>query len=606
MDANGENLTFVHDHGDNPQYIADGKRILFTTGGQLFGALEKKMKSVDLNGKDEKTHFKIKYANQWAPSPDGKWLAFTELHKAYVCAMPQTGLEVDLSGDTKAVPVAQVSRDAGYNLHWSGDSKKLHWTLGDEYFSNDLKDRFTFLPGAPDSLPAMDSTGIKIGLKLKADMPSGVVAFTNARIITMEGDEVIENGTLIVKDNKIADISKGKIAIPDNAYVLDCQGKTIMPGIIDAHAHSGNFRYGMSPQKQWEYYANLAYGVTTSHDPSANSEMVFSHSELLKTGEMVGPRLFSTGTILYGADGDFKAVINSLDDARSALRRTAAFGAFSVKSYNQPRREERQWVMAAAKEQNILVVPEGGSFFYHNLSMVADGHTGVEHNIPVAPLHEDVIQFWKRTKTHNTPTLIVCYGAVNGEYYWYQHTNVWEKTRLLNFTPRSVVDERSRHVTKLPEEEYENGHILVSESCKKMQDAGININLGAHGQLQGLGAHWELWMLEQGGMSPHQALKCATINGATYLGMDDELGSLKKGKLADLIVMDKNPLENIRNSESISYVMINGRLYNPDTMDEIGNNPKKRTKFWFEQAGSQINGTSLGRTRTKSGCVCGH
>lgn len=253
------------------------------------------------------------------------------------------------------------------------------------------------------------------------------------------------------------------------------------------------------------------------HDPSVNSEMAFSNAEMLKAGRMVGPRLFSTGTILYGADGDFKAPVNSLDDARIALRRTKAWGAFSVKSYNQPRRDQRQQIIAAARELDMLVVPEGGSFFYHNVNQMVDGHTGVEHNLPVAPLYQDVINLWKNTKTHNTPTLIVNYGGLNGEYYWYQNTDVWKKERLLRFTPRHIVDSRSRHVTKAPEEEYENGHILVSRSCKKLQDAGVNINLGAHGQLNGLGAHWELWMLAQGGMSNMQALRCATINGAVYL-----------------------------------------------------------------------------------------
>lgn len=301
---------------------------------------------------------------------------------------------------------------------------------------------------------------------------------------------------------------------------------------------------------------------------------------------MVGPRLFSTGTILYGADGDFKAVVNSLEDAKSAIRRTKAYGAFSVKSYNQPRRDQRQQVMQAARELGIIVVPEGGSFFFHNMSMVQDGHTGVEHNIPVAPLYNDVISFWKETKTHNTPTLVVAYGGVSGEYYWYQNTNVWEQKRLLTFTPRSVVDSRSRHRIMLPQEEYDNGHILVSQSLKKLQDNGVNINLGAHGQLQGLGAHWELWMLQQGGMSNHQSLKCATINGAKYLGMDKQIGSLEAGKLADLIVLDKNPLENIRHSETVKYTMINGRLYDAATMNEIGNYDKKRTQFFFEQDGN--------------------
>jgi imidazolonepropionase-like amidohydrolase len=259
----------------------------------------------------------------------------------------------------------------------------------------------------------MDTTGIEIKLNVTADRPEGRIALTNARIITMEGNEVIENGTVLLNGNKIEKIGK-RVRIPADAQTIDCSGKTIMPGIVDVHGHLGDFRYGLSPQRNWYYYANLAYGVTTAHDPSSNSEMIFSHSEMIKSGAMVGPRLFSTGTILYGAEGDFKAVINNLDDARSAIRRTKAYGAFSVKSYNQPRREQRQQIIQAARELGIMVVPEGGSTFQHNMSMLTDGHTGIEHNIPVAPLYRDVQQFWKSTDAHNTPTLIVNTAASTG------------------------------------------------------------------------------------------------------------------------------------------------------------------------------------------------
>jgi imidazolonepropionase-like amidohydrolase/Tol biopolymer transport system component len=603
---------FMGNLGENPRFSADGARIYVQTGGTLFGALDKSLKSYDLNGKDERIHVKSKYAHSFTVSPDGQWLAFIELHKTYICAFPQTGKTLEISGGATSVPVTCVSRDAGYNLHWSSDSKRLHYTLGEEYFAIDLKDRFAYLPGAPDSLPPLPEAGIKIGLTLKTDRPEGVVVFENARIITMEGEQVIENGVLEVTNNKIsfvgtsADYAK-KAKSAGKKYRVNCKGKTIMPGIIDVHAHPGNFRFGLNPQKQWEYYAQLAYGVTTQHDPSVNSEMAFSNAEMIRSGRMVGPRSYSTGTILYGADGDFKAPVNSLDDARSTLRRTKAWGAFSVKSYNQPRRDQRQQIIAAARELNMLVVPEGGSFFHHNLTQVVDGHTGVEHNIPIAPLYSDVTTLWSKTRAHNTPTLIVNYGGLNGEYQWYQNSEVWKKKPLLHFTPKHILDERSRHRTMAPEEEYQNGHILVSKSCKKLQDAGVNINLGAHGQLNGLGAHWELWMIQQGGMSNLQALRCATINGAKYLGMDREIGSLATGKLADLIVLDKNPLDNIQNTESIRYVMVNGRLYDAQTMNEIGNYDQKRSKFWFEQPGAQTSsGAGMRHTCHEQKCVCGH
>lgn len=571
--------------GANPTFLPDGRIFYQTDEGE-----NKVYKSIGTDGKDVRTHFTSTYATSVVPSPDGKWIAFIELFKAYIAAFPQTGRSMELSAKTEAIPVSQIAKDAGLNLEWSSNSKKIHWTYSDEYFTSDLNKRFAFMEGSPKDVGPMDSTGVKINLQLPSDKPKGKVVLKNARIITMKGDEVIENGTVIINENKIEAIGNAaEIAIPGDAKVIDCAGKTIMPGMVDVHSHLSTWRTGPSPQKQWSYYANLAFGVTTTHDPSSVSEMVFSQSEMVKAGYMVGPRVYSTGTILYGAEGDFKAVINSLDDARSAVARTQAFGAFSVKSYNQPRREQRQQVIQSARDLKVMVVPEGGSTFFHNMSEILDGHTTIEHNIPIADVSNDVVKLWSASKTAYTPTLIVAYGAINGEDYFYQKTNVWENKRLLNFFPRAIIDSRSRHRKIIPEEEYDNGFILVSRSCKKLADAGVKVNIGSHGQIQGIGAHWELWMFQLGGMTPLQAIRCATLNGAFTIGMDDQIGSLEKGKLADLVVMDKNPLENIRNTESIKYVMINGRIFDAESMNEIGNYDVKRTKFYWENTKSNNN-----------------
>ena len=583
MDANGSNPRLVTNQGEFPQFTKEGDRLFFQTGGSFMGSITKELKSVDLNGQDQRTHIQSKYANRLVPSPDNDWIAFTHLHKAYVAPLVLNGQTVDLDNKSTSVPVSQLTQDAGINLHWSSDSKQIHWTMGEAYFTNQLLDRFTFLPDSPEKVAEPTSEGIDIGLRAAVDKPQGRIAFTNARILTMEGDEVIEKGTLIVNQNKIEAVGNtGDIDIPGDAKQYDLSGRTIMPGIVDVHAHIGAFRNGLPVQQNWQFYANLAYGVTTAHDPSANTEAVFSLAEMVKSGALVGPRIYSTGFILYGADGDFKAVINDIDDARSSIKRTAAFGALSVKSYNQPRRDQRQQVIQAAREQQINVMPEGGSTFFHNMSMIMDGHTGIEHNIPIAPIYKDVIEFWSASEVGYTPTLLVNYGGLNAEYYWYQKTNVWENEKLLQFTPRGIIDSRSRHRMMVPDEEYENSHILTSEATTKLANSGVKVNLGAHGQLQGLGAHWELWSLQQGGMTNMQALQAATINGAEYIGAGNDIGSLKEGKLADLIILDKNPLEDIKNTESIKYTMINGRLYDADTMDEIGNEPKKRNKFYWE------------------------
>jgi imidazolonepropionase-like amidohydrolase len=214
------------------------------------------------------------------------------------------------------------------------------------------------------------------------------------------------------------------------------------------------------------------------------------------------------------------------------------------------------------------------------MTHILDGHTGVEHNVPVAPLYNDVLTLWSNSKTGYTPTLIVNYGGLSGEYYWYQHTNVWENERLLAFTPRSVVDARSRRREMAGEDDY--FYQDVSRAAKALIDRGGKVQIGAHGQIQGIGAHWELWMLAQGGMTPHEALRSATLAGAEYLGLDRDLGSLEPGKLADLVVLERDPLADIRNSDSVAQVMLNGRLYDGRTLDEVAPLRRPRGKFFWE------------------------
>ena len=362
---------------------------------------------------------------------------------------------------------------------------------------------------------------------------------------------------------------------------MDASGKTILPGFVDVHWHGSQGSSEITPQQNWFNYASMAFGVTTVHDPSNDTSTFFAASELGKAGMITAPRLYSTGTILYGADGDFKAIVDSLEDAESHLRRMKAAGAFSVKSYNQPRRDQRQQFIAGARELGMMVVPEGGSLFQHNMTMVVDGHTGIEHALPVAAVYDDVLQMWSESRTGYTPTIVVGYGGIWGENYWYQHTNVWENERLMTFVPRFVVDPRSRRRRMAPEDEF--NHVDIARTCKRLNDVGVSIQVGAHGQREGLAAHWEMWMFVQGGMTPHEALRAGTLNGARYVGLDGDVGSLEKGKLADLAVLAKNPLENIRDSESVVYTMINGRLYDAATMNEIGNRSKERGKLFWEE-----------------------
>jgi imidazolonepropionase-like amidohydrolase/Tol biopolymer transport system component len=583
--------------GNSPQFTGDGRRVLYFTGG----GDSRRLMSIGLGGEEPREVFNFKNPNHVSISPDGNWVAFTELFNAYVVPLPRTGGSIELSKDTKAIPVAQVSRDIGSYLHWSADSTRLHWLVGNQYFTRRLNEAFSFVDGAAKELPKIDDAkGIPLGLVQSVYASADTVAFTGARIITMRdaerAQEVIEDGVLVVRGDSILAVgSRDDVRVPDGARVIDARGKTIMPGIVDAHAHAAHFGGGVVPQANWAYYANLAFGVTTMHDPSASNEFVFSQAELVQAGRMVGPRVFSTGTILYGADSDFKAVINSIDDARSHLRRMKALGAFSVKSYNQPRRDQRQQINQAARELGMLVVEEGGSTFAHNIPMVLDGATGIEHNLPVAPLYRDVIELMAQTDVRNTPTLVVSYGGLSGERWFYARDAVWEDAKLNRFFPRQTLDAMSIRRETAPDWDYY--HIEVAKAAKALRDAGVKIQVGGHGQMQGLAPHWELWMLVQGGFSHFEALRAATIDGADYLGFGKQLGSLEAGKRADLVVLNGNPLDDIRATADTRLVMVNGRLFDVEDMAEIGGRAAPAPVFHWQRHGEgQSFGIEYGPT----------
>jgi len=340
----------------------------------------------------------------------------------------------------------------------------------------------------------------------------------------------------------------------------------------------------LQPQQNWAQIANLAFGVTTIHDPSNDNAGIFSMAELQRAGKVLAPRIFSTGRILYGAIfPGVTAQINDYDDAEFHVRRQMELGAISVKSYNYLRRDQRQQVLEAGRKLDVLVVPEGGMRFEQNMSQIVDGHTGIEHSLSIHTAYDDLKQLWGQTDVVWSPTFGVAYGGMMGEEYWYDRTEVWKNERLLNFVPRSVVYPRSIRRPTAPDELY--NHIAVAEMTKQMNELGVPVVIGAHGQLAGLAAHWEMWMMEQGGFTPWEALRGATIDGARYFGMDSEIGSIEEGKLADLFVVDGDVLENIRLSENVAYTMLNGRLYDAANMNQLAPEELERAPLFFEKEG---------------------
>jgi imidazolonepropionase-like amidohydrolase len=519
-------------------------------------------------------------------SPDGRHLAFRDNYGAYVMPVTPGPQEIAAGKSGTATPVVKASDGGTTYLNWAGPGA-ISWTLGPTLYSAKIAEMIPSLPAMPDEKEPKKfdppKSGVDLSIAATADKPQGVTVIRNARIITMRGDDggVIGNGHIVIRGNRIAAVGEGETAYPSGARLIDAAGKTITPGYIDAHAHGPQGEDDIIPERNWSAIAHLALGVTTVHDPSNAASEFFPAADLQRAGRIIAPRLFSTGEVVYGAKSPgFFAEIESYEDALAHVRRLKAQGAKSIKNYNQPRRDQRQQVVAAAKAENMTVVAEGASLFTQDMTLIADGNSTLEHNVPQARLYEDVRQLFSQSKTAYTPTLVVTYGGLSGDPYWRYATDVWTHPILSRHVPPHILQPNSVRRTKAPEEDFADQY--SAREAKALSDRGVMVSIGAHGQEEGLGSHWEMWSFVRGGMTPLEALKAATVTPATALGYVKDIGTIEEGKLADLIILDANPLDDIRNTDKISEVMLNGRLYDAETMNEIVTGGRKKAKYYWE------------------------
>ncbi len=536
-------------------------------------------------------------------SPDGRRALVRANRNVYLVTVPPIGgstVPTISAAPGSSMPSWRLTKVGGDFIGWTADSRAAVYSIGRSFFLHDLAlaaevdaanranqeieaERAaaapppapppaagtppaqdpTQKPAAPPRLPTYEYEPHRVDVEIVVDKdkPRSTIALRNARIITMRGDEVIPKGDLVITDNRITAVGpSGKVPIPAGAVVRNLAGKTIMPGLVDVHAHTW-VAWGVHRAQVSQFLAQFAFGVTTQRDPQTSSEDALTYQDLMEVGQLIGPRLYSTGPGIFSADN-----IRSLDDARDVLRRYSDhYNTKTIKQYMVGDRKVRQWVIMAARELGLTPTTEGGSTFTMNLTLMQDGYAGLEHSLPISPFYGDVVQLGAVSGLTYTPTFIVSYGGPTGRQYYLTTSNVDADPRLRRFTPHDELDKWKRTEFNRADQYVFPIH---AEQLAKWVAGGAKAGLGSHGEVQGIGAHWELWMMASGGLKPHDALRSATLDGAHSIGLSKDIGSLEVGKLADLVVLDRNPLDDIRNTATISQVMKNGRLYDAATLDE--------------------------------------
>ena len=521
--------------------------------------------SVRLDGSDRKVHAHVKNSDDASVSPDGRWITFTQGANVYLAPLPAGGAgdQVPLiAKNGSAFPVTPLSTGGGLYPRWRS-STTVDFASANRVFSYDVAAKRT------------DTVTVK--LTSPRAIPAGSVALTDARIVTLDRKRVIPSGTIVVKAGRITCVGSCSTSGVDT--VINVSGTTIIPGWVDMHAHHHREHMAMMPKNDFETAIYLAYGVTTASDPSTSSVAAFPTAELVEAGETVGPRVFSVAEALTNGDTPSTNDVTSRDIALKEVRRRMSWGAVLLKQYLQPTRQQRQWAVDAARELGLRVTAEGSDDLNYKLGMIMDGHTGGEHLTVQSPLYSDFTTFLGQAKYFYSHTPLVSgFGAWNEEYFW-QESPVWQDPKQGKWIPWRQLIPHTRRFIMRPETDYSKD--IVAQQIADVIAAGGYSAVGSHGQQPGLGSHWDVWMAAKatGNMS---ALEMASMHGAMFLGMDDDIGSITVGKLADLMILNANPLENIRNTANIRYVMKAGTLYDANSLDEIW--PRARPfgdNYWY-------------------------
>ena len=498
-------------------------------------------------------------------SPDGRWLAARTAFELHLLPLPPGDQTVNLadpaSGDR------QITRIGADTMRWDGDG--LSWTVGPFWHHADAA---TLVRPDPEAAtPARD-----LSVQLPRALPAAPQVLRGATVLTMDHGAVVPDADVVIVGDRIAALGpRGSVPVPADATVRDVTGRFIIPGLIDAHAHFFPIPRTIHDGTHWEFPALLAYGVTSVLEVQPFTPDIFAYADRMDAGLSTGPRLFSTGPGVF-----VNSAITSQAVAQDVLTRYRdAYRTRNIKSYMVGDRAARQAMAGAARALGMMPTTEGAADYVLELTHAIDGFSGNEHNLPITPIHDDVIRLFVASQIAYTPTITVLYGGPPLLFDAVENRAPQADARLARFTPPFVLAAklRDRHWTAAPWQTWPR----FAADAMRLRRAGGLVGVGSHGEMQGLGLHWEMAAFVAGGATAQEALEMATIDNARIIGRPDDLGSVTPGKLADLVVLDADPRADIANARAVALVLRGGIAFDGKTLARDGETPPAP---WWQEA----------------------